>query len=70
MKTAITAHWISLDEVKGHLKLKTALIRFHRLKTRHTGQNLVEAILELLDWANVTLNVCFSNVYLLAWLTF
>ena len=67
---ALTAHWISLDEAKGRLELRTALIGFHRLKTRHTGQNLAEAILELLDRANVTLKVHFSNVYLLAWLTF
>jgi hypothetical protein len=53
----MTAHWISFDESGGHLELKAALIGFHCLEKRHTGKNLAEAILHLLDRANVTLKV-------------
>jgi hypothetical protein len=51
---ALTAHWIAIDELSGHLKLKIALIGFHHLKKKHTGHNVVEAILELLNHANIS----------------
>jgi hypothetical protein len=53
----MTGHWISFDESSGRLELKAALIGFHRLEKRHTGRNLAEAILDILDRAGVTLKV-------------
>jgi hypothetical protein len=55
---AMTAHWISMEESTGRLTLKTALIGFSRVKNRHTGANLAETILELLDRAELPLKVC------------
>lgn len=62
---ALTSHWISLDKATGRLTLKSALIGFHRIKTRHTGTNIAKTILYLLDRANVTLKVCFDFMFLL-----
>ncbi|KAN0135285.1 hypothetical protein V8E53_006850, partial [Lactarius tabidus] len=49
---ALTSHWISQDKSTGHLTIKAALIGFHRIKKRHTGVNIANTILELLDWAD------------------
>lgn len=54
---ALTAHWIATDGSSERLKLRSALIGFHRLKDSHTGINIAKAILHLLDRANVTLKV-------------
>lgn len=58
---ALTAHWISADESSGRLSLKAALIGFHRLEKEHSGRNLAECILGLLDRAGITRKVCFSS---------
>lgn len=47
-----------MEESTGRLTLKTALIGFTRVKKRHTGANLAETILELLDRAELPLKVC------------
>jgi hypothetical protein len=54
---ALTAHWIAQEETTGRLTLKSALIAFHRVKVKHTGNNIARALLYLFDRANVTLNV-------------
>lgn len=51
---AITAHWIAQHTGSGALKLKTALIAFHRVRGRHDGLSLAEVVLKLLDRADVT----------------
>ena len=55
---ALTSHWISQDKSTERLTLKSALIGFHRIKKKHTGSNVADAILQLLDRAGVTLKVC------------
>lgn len=52
---ALTAHWISSDN--GRLALKAALIGFYHVKHRHSGVNIANTILDLLDRANITLKV-------------
>ena len=59
---ALTAHWISLDQSTKRLRLRAALIGFHRLKTKHTGINVAKTILYLLDRANITHKVRASFV--------
>lgn len=59
---AITAHWIGNVEGTSALKLKTALIAFHRLREGHSGNALARTVVALLDRAGVTVNVrsvCF-----------
>jgi hypothetical protein len=51
------SHWISQDN-NNNLSLKTVLIGFHRLTKAHTGKNVAEAILSLINCANVTSKVC------------
>ena len=51
---AITAHWIAQHTGSGALKLKMALIAFHRVRGRHNGLSLAEVVLKLLDRADVT----------------
>ncbi|KAH9072196.1 hypothetical protein EDB83DRAFT_2516972 [Lactarius deliciosus] len=45
----LTAHWILLDVLSGHLTLRAALIGFHRLKKKHTGRSIARTILHLID---------------------
>ena len=52
---AMTAHWIA--KVEGTLQLKATLIAFHFLHGRHDGKTLAEAVLKLLDRAEITLRV-------------
>ena len=67
---ALTSHWISQDKSTGHLALKSALIAFHHIKKKHTGVNMADTILELLDRASVTLKVRLPYiVYLLTGFT-
>jgi hypothetical protein len=54
---AITAHWIARQKETGALKLKTALIAFHRIRGKHDGISLANVVLELLDRAGVTSKV-------------
>lgn len=60
---AITAHWIArVGEGRSgsrttSLRLKTALVAFHRLTGSHDGASLAQAVLQLLDRAQVTLKV-------------
>ncbi|KAN0135742.1 hypothetical protein V8E53_006633 [Lactarius tabidus] len=54
---ALTSHWISQDKLTGHLTIKATLISFHCIKKRHTGVNIANTILELLDRADVTLKI-------------
>jgi hypothetical protein len=54
---AITAHWIAEQQNTGALKLKTALIAFHRIRSRHDGASLAKVVLSLLDRAGITLKV-------------
>ena len=53
---AITSHWISQD-ANNNLSLKAALIGFMHLTKGHTGKNITEAILSLIDRAGVTYKV-------------
>ena len=67
---ALTSHWISQDKLTGHLALKSVLIAFHCIKKKHTGINMADTILELLDQANVTIKVRLPYVvYLLTGFT-
>ena len=54
---AITAHWIATHEGTDTLKLKTALITFHRLHGKHDGASLADIVIELLDRAGITAKV-------------
>jgi hypothetical protein len=68
---ALTSHWISQDKLTGHLTLRAVLLGFCCIKKKHTSVNIANAILELLDQANVTLKVCLPyDVYLLSGFTF
>lgn len=60
---AITAHWIAKrgDTEVDVLTLKAALIAFHRLRSRHDGQSLADAVLHLLDRAGITDKVWLSG---------
>jgi hypothetical protein len=55
---AVTAHWVERDEPTRHLKLRAALIAFHRLRGSHTGQRLARIALNILDRVGVTDKVC------------
>ena len=57
---AITAHWIASIEDSTALRLKTALIAFHRLRGRHDRSSLAAVVLQLLDRAGVTVKVLQS----------
>jgi len=48
---AMTAHWIGEDGPSNGLSLKTTLIAFHCLTSRHTGEQLTKTILQLIDCA-------------------
>jgi hypothetical protein len=41
----------------GTLELKVAFIAFHRLRGRHDGKSLAQAVLQLLDRAGITVKV-------------
>jgi hypothetical protein len=51
---AITAHWIAQHTGSGALKLKTALIAFHRIRGGHDGLSLADVVISLLDRAGIT----------------
>ncbi|KIK24333.1 hypothetical protein PISMIDRAFT_42359, partial [Pisolithus microcarpus 441] len=51
---AITAHWISKGDQPGTLKMKAGLVAFHHIPGNHTGINLAETTLRLLDRASIT----------------
>jgi len=53
----ITAHWIAKDATTGSLILKAALLAFHRLYGTHDGKSMAEAVIGLLDRADITANV-------------
>ena len=52
---AVTLHWIAQNNVNP--VLKAALIGFHYLSNAHTGKNIANAILSLIDHANITSKV-------------
>lgn len=54
---AITAHWAYRDEADDSIKIKARLIAFHRIFGRHTGENLAQLCIDLLDRAGTTANV-------------
>jgi hypothetical protein len=56
---ALTAHWISGGQGGKPLSLRTALIRFHRLKQKHTRKNIAQNIIHLLDCASIMAKVTF-----------
>jgi hypothetical protein len=58
---AVTAHWISKSEGSSSLQLKAALIAFHRLRGSHDGKTLAKTIVELLDRADITVQVSTVN---------
>ncbi|KIM66050.1 hypothetical protein SCLCIDRAFT_36805, partial [Scleroderma citrinum Foug A] len=51
---AITTHWISKSNTAGSLKLNAGLIAFHHIPGNHTGTNLAQTILCLINCAGVT----------------
>ena len=61
---ALTSHQISQDKSTGHVTLKSALITFHHIKKKHTGVNMADTILELLDQANVLLRYAFLMLFI------
>jgi hypothetical protein len=50
-------HWIARDATTGCLTLRAALLAFHRLYGTHDGKSMAEAIIGLLDRANITAKV-------------
>ena len=57
---AMTAHWIAIHEPTDTLKLKLALIAFHRLHCSHDGASLANVVIKLLDRAGITAKVSFN----------
>jgi hypothetical protein len=55
---ALTAHWISVGD-GGSLSLKTALIGFHNLKKKHTGENIAKNLFHLIKRASILEKVTF-----------
>jgi hypothetical protein len=55
---AVTAHWIEKDNSTGHLKLRVALIAFHRLRGSHNGPRLARIAFDILDRLDITAKVC------------
>jgi hypothetical protein len=55
---AVTVHWIEKDNCTGHLKLRAALIAFHRLQGSHNGPRLARIALQILDQVEITAKVC------------
>ena len=58
---ALMAHWIAKVggncSATGPLQLKAVLIAFHQLSGSHDGVSLANATIQLLDRADITLNV-------------
>jgi hypothetical protein len=54
----VTAHWISRDMATKSLAFRNALIAFHRLVGGHDGKSLAQALLQILDRAGITAQVC------------
>lgn len=54
---AMTAHWAYRDESDDTIKLKARLIAFHRIRGRHTADNMARITVDLLGRAGVTDNV-------------
>jgi hypothetical protein len=59
----MTAHWAYRDESDDTIKLKARLIAFHRIKGRHTAENMAKITVDLLGRAGVTDNVGQINLY-------
>jgi hypothetical protein len=55
---AVTAHWIQRDKSTSRLKLRAALIAFHRLRGSHSGPRLARVALHILDRVEITAKVC------------
>jgi hypothetical protein len=55
---AVTVHWIEKDNSTGHLKLRAALIAFHRLRGSHNGPRLARIAVQILDQIEITAKVC------------
>jgi hypothetical protein len=53
----MTAHWITNVEETTALQPKMALIAFHCVRGGHDGKSLAKIVLELLDRAQITVNV-------------
>ena len=53
----MTAHWAYRDESDDTIKLKARLIAFHRIRGRHTAENMARITVDLLGRAGVTDNV-------------
>jgi hypothetical protein len=54
---ALTAHWIAEVDGTSTLWLKSALIAFHHICSRHTGELLATTLIGLLDRAGITTKV-------------
>lgn len=59
---AITAHWMNKNDA-SHLELKSALIAFTQVSGKHTASNLANVVIQLLDRAGTTTNVCSHSVF-------
>jgi hypothetical protein len=58
---AITGHWIAM--IDGALKLKSALLAFHRLRGAHTGKRLAQITRHLLNRVGIIelKKVCYNT---------
>lgn len=54
---AVTAHWVAQSPKTTTFQLKAALIAFHHLPESHTGENIAENLLLLIDRANISQKV-------------
>jgi hypothetical protein len=52
---AMTAHWITRLKETGTLRLRAALIGFHRLHVGHDSKSLANVAIGLLDRAGITI---------------
>jgi hypothetical protein len=59
----MTAHWVARDGLSGGLTLKTALIAFHHLTSRHTGQELAKTMLHLIDRTEIPVSKVSQSIF-------
>ena len=54
---AVTAHWLGRAKESNILKLKCALLAFHQVRGKHSGERLARIAVSIMDRAEVTAQV-------------
>ena len=58
---AVTAHWIARHD--GKLALRTALIGFHHMRGKHTGERIGNGIFQVAERAGISEKVSVTKLY-------